>query len=202
MNIRQLSVRKALIFAAAAACIPNLAFSADVNGNYALRGVGSASCVDYTQALETNPAQAQVFVAWMAGYITARSRNSEETFDVLPLISGADVAGLLRVVCVQNSDASVETAIDAAIRLFEPARVSTDSPLLELEHEGREVSIRTTTLAQVQSALKDGGYYNSTVDGVFGRGTRLAIQEFQSAQGLVENGLPDADTLVALLLTE
>lgn len=200
MKTEQSSFQNALIFSAAVVCIPTFSLSADVDGNYALRGLGSASCSEYTQALVNDPTQAQVFVAWMAGYITARSRTEEDTFDVLPLISGAEVAGLLRVVCSQNSDASVETALDASLRLFEPARVVSDSPLLELTHDNRTVLIRQSTFQQVQGALSLEGLYDGVVDGEYGPGSRSAIIAFQERRDLTQSGLPDADTLVALLL--
>jgi hypothetical protein len=185
-----------------AVLVSPVAHAADLDGNYALRGVGSASCADYTAALAEDPTLGQTFVSWMAGYITARSRTANETFDVLPLISGADVAGLLRVVCIQNSDTTFENAIDAAITLFEPARITTDSPLLQLSHAGQTIAVRTSTLEQVQQALADLGLYSSAVDGAYGTGTQLAISQFQTSRNLADTGLPDADTIVALLLTD
>jgi hypothetical protein len=183
--------------------MPSLSSAADTNGNYALRGVGSAQCSDYTAALNgTGTADAQVYVAWLAGYITARSRLADETFDVLPLIAGADVAGLMNVICVQNPDSTFESAIDAAIRLFEPARVVADSPLLELTHDNRTVLIRQSTFEQVQTALSAQGLYTGAIDGAFGPGTRSAITVFQESRNIAQTGLPDADTLVALLLGE
>lgn len=189
-----------LAAAAALACAASASNAADQEGNYALRGIGSASCTDYNAALSGDAAQAQVFVSWMAGYITARSRTADDTFDVLPLVSGADVAGLMRVICVQNEASTFEGALDAAIRLFEPARVRSDSPLLELAHEGNRVAIRQATLVQVQQALAAAGLYTAAVDGAYGPGTRSAISEFQRQNELPITGLPDADTLVALLL--
>lgn len=184
-----------------ALALPAVAHAADDDGNYALRGVGSAPCTDYTAALNgEGAAQAGVYVAWLAGYITARSRLAADTFDVLPLVSGADVAGLMNVICTQNPDATFESAADAAIRLFAPARVQRDSPLLELSYEGRTVLIRRSTFEQVQEALAAAGLYSGGIDGAYGPGSRGAIIAFQQAQGLAVTGLPDADTLVALLL--
>ncbi|PZX45704.1 putative peptidoglycan binding protein [Roseinatronobacter thiooxidans] len=184
-----------------ALAVPSLSSAADVDGNYALRGVGSAQCSDYTAALSGNGAtDAQVYIAWLAGYITARSRLADETFDVLPLIAGADVAGLMNVICTQNQDSTFESAIDAAIRLFEPARVVSDSPLLELTHDNRTVLVRQSTFEQVQSALSAQGFYTGAIDGAYGPGSRSAITAFQESRNLAQSGLPDADTLVALLL--
>lgn len=182
--------------------LPHAAMSADSDGNYALRGIGSASCNSYTEALANETARAQAFIGWTAGYITARSRMTEDTFDVLPLISGADVAGLMRVICTQNADTSFEVAVDAALDLFYPARVKVDSPLLELKHNGQTVAVREVTLAQVQAVLSERGFYESDVDGAYGPATRAAVQRFQALRNLKETGLPDADTLIALLLAE
>lgn len=187
----------------AALAVSNGAYAADTDGNYALRGVGSAACSDYTAALNgQGGAQVEVYVAWLAGYITARSRMEPETFDVLPLVAGGDVAGLMNVICTQNPDATFESAADAAIRLFEPARVQRDSPLLELAHEGRIVLVRQVTFEQVQEALAAAGLYDGEIDGAYGLGSRSALIAFQEAQGLLVTGLPDADTLVALLLAD
>lgn len=194
--------RKSIVATGFLIAMSQTAMAADLDGNYALRGVGSATCANYTTALANDPALAQTFVGWMAGYITARSRVADETFDVLPLISGADVAGLMRVICLQNADTSFESAIDSAIALFEPARITTDSPLLELNHAGRTVAVRQSTLEQVQEALATRGFYSSTVDGAYGPGTQVAISAFQASSNLQDTGLPDADTIVALLLAD
>ena len=41
----------------------------------------------------------------------------------------------------------------------------------------------------IQQALKNAGYYNETVDGKIGPGTRSAIRDFQSANGLSPDGI-------------
>ncbi|MCH8467780.1 MAG: peptidoglycan-binding protein, partial [Roseinatronobacter sp.] len=110
--------------------------------------------------------------------------------------------GLMNIICAQNVDVTFESAIDAAIRLFEPARVVADSPLLEITNEGRNVLIRQSTFEQVQSALTAKGFYSGAIDGAYGPGSRAAITAFQESRNLVQTGLPDADTIVALLLGE
>ena len=40
---------------------------------------------------------------------------------------------------------------------------------------------------QVQYALKELGYYTSSIDGIWGKGTRRAFQEFLDKEGSVEN---------------
>ena len=50
----------------------------------------------------------------------------------------------------------------------------------------------------LQSALKELGFYSSTVDGSFGSGTRDAVIAFQKMNGLTQSGTADADTQALL----
>ncbi len=51
---------------------------------------------------------------------------------------------------------------------------------------------------QLQQALKDLGYYKSTVDGKFGNGTRTAVRAFQKMNGLSVSGVADLATQTLL----
>jgi peptidoglycan hydrolase-like protein with peptidoglycan-binding domain len=55
---------------------------------------------------------------------------------------------------------------------------------------------------QVQSKLRDGGYYKQgPVDGVWGSGTQASVRSFQQDHNLATNGQLDVPTLQALNLT-
>jgi hypothetical protein len=54
------------------------------------------------------------------------------------------------------------------------------------------------TIANVQSALQQQGYYQGDIDGILGPQTRAALAEYQSAQGLEPTGLVDEPTLDSL----
>jgi hypothetical protein len=54
------------------------------------------------------------------------------------------------------------------------------------------------TVANVQSALQQQGYYQGEIDGVLGPQTRAALAEYQSAQGLEPTGAVDEPTLETL----
>ena len=51
---------------------------------------------------------------------------------------------------------------------------------------------------QIQTKLKDWGYYNGSVDGVYGSGTYEAVKKFQSSNGLTADGIAGSQTLQAL----
>lgn len=57
---------------------------------------------------------------------------------------------------------------------------------------------RGDLVKEVQQRLKNWGYYNSSVDGVFGAGTEAAVRAFQQANGLTVDGVVGSATLRAL----
>ena len=57
---------------------------------------------------------------------------------------------------------------------------------------------RGDEVKEVQRRLKQWGYYNGSVDGVFGAGTRAAVVQFQKKNGLTADGVVGATTYKAL----
>ncbi len=62
-------------------------------------------------------------------------------------------------------------------------------------------SIRNDTVFQLQQALRAGGLYAGTADGVLGPQTRKAIQFYQIQTGLEPTGEPTDELLVRLLIS-
>ncbi|MBQ1272777.1 MAG: spore cortex-lytic enzyme [Clostridia bacterium] len=75
-----------------------------------------------------------------------------------------------------------------AVLLFPPA---TEEAFSQFGSTGTEVR-------QIQTALKKQGYYNGSVDGVYGSQTRAAVRKFQAAKGLTVDGICGNATLSAL----
>lgn len=51
---------------------------------------------------------------------------------------------------------------------------------------------------QIQTRLKNWGYYNGKIDGVYGTGTFNAVKSFQKKNGLTADGVAGSQTLAAL----
>lgn len=58
--------------------------------------------------------------------------------------------------------------------------------------------MRGDAVGQVQERLREIGYYEGTVDSVFGSATRAAVLQFQQEQGLVADGVVGSATLQAM----
>lgn len=65
------------------------------------------------------------------------------------------------------------------------------SALSKMGSTGKEVS-------DIQSVLKNQGYYTGSVDGIYGTATRNAVINFQKANGLSADGIVGKNTLSAL----
>ena len=61
-----------------------------------------------------------------------------------------------------------------------------------------KIGSRSEEVRAVQQALKEKGYYNYTVDGIFGTRTRSAVVSFQKDNGLDPDGIAGEKTLKAL----
>lgn len=54
------------------------------------------------------------------------------------------------------------------------------------------------TPKEIQTALKNAGFYNGTVDGIVGPATKKAVKEFQQANGLTVDGVVGKQTWTKL----
>lgn len=55
-----------------------------------------------------------------------------------------------------------------------------------------------TEVSRIQSRLKEWGYYDGKVDGIFGVATKNAVIKFQKANGLTPDGIVGSKTLAAI----
>lgn len=84
-------------------------------------------------------------------------------------------------------------------------RTSSHSVLTSSAYEETTTSValvkqgdRGDTVKAIQRKLKNWGYYNGAVDGIFGAGTKKAVVYFQKKNGLTADGVVGSKTLAAL----
>jgi len=184
------------------AATPLSALAANADGDYAVSGAGSQSCERFVTAVEQNDESAALFTRWIEGYATGLNANLDETFDVSPFASANPLTQLTLWVCRNNTEALVEQALAEVIVALEPVKTREASEPREMSHQGESVMVRPATLRLAQQRLTTFGHYASTIDGLYGPGTRRALIAFQEEAGLDTTGLPDAATLIALLINQ
>ncbi|WP_270180336.1 C40 family peptidase [Alkalihalobacillus sp. CinArs1] len=88
---------------------------------------------------------------------------------------------------------SVTGIVDQATENALNASTTTNKPTQEAE-QTLKVGARGAEVSTVQQQLKNKGYYNYAVDGIFGPITEKAVKQFQSANGLSSTGVVDGKT--------
>ncbi len=73
--------------------------------------------------------------------------------------------------------------------------VTTSFALSKIGSRGEEVR-------KIQTALKNKGYFNSSIDGIYGTITKKAVERFQKDYGLTVDGIAGKNTLKALGITD
>ncbi|MBE9177594.1 peptidoglycan-binding protein [Oculatella sp. LEGE 06141] len=89
------------------------------------------------------------------------------------------------------TDAALRNAASAPASPVAQTPVPNDSGFLQLDSAGERV-------ANLQTRLRDIGYYNDTITGVFGPQTEAAVIRFQQANGLAADGIVGPSTEAAL----
>ena len=79
----------------------------------------------------------------------------------------------------------------AAVFCFIKASMQNVTALSKFGSNGNEV-------VQIQKKLKQWGYYNGDVDGIYGSKTQAAVKKFQSSNGLSADGIAGSQTLKAM----
>lgn len=97
---------------------------------------------------------------------------------------GADVLnrGAILAPQVPQSDAGVAT-------LTEPAPTTEPSDETPAEARRSERALTADERKDLQIALRAAGFYNSTIDGAFGAGTRRSMEDWQASNGFETSGV-------------
>src|SRR5690606_2141414 len=85
------------------------AMAATKDGSFSIRGFGAQSCGKIAEPLENDPRAAEAALAWLLGYVTAFNRVHQDTFDVSPIVDGADLLRMIVGTCKRTQEALVET---------------------------------------------------------------------------------------------
>jgi len=94
---------------------------------------------------------------------------------------------------------------DAERAAMEQARVLDEVRARSEKQATTNISVKRSSgsksregIRDIQTSLKNAGFYNGKIDGIKGRQTRSAIKEFQSANGLKADGVVGPKTREAL----
>lgn len=173
--------------------------AADDNGQFAIKGMGPATCQRFVAARNAQSREYFQFGGWINGYLSATNRYEQQTFDVVPWQSTGLLAGWLARFCQRNPDAPFVRAVAMMVNTLGKERLTARSELVEAQVGDQVVYIYESILRRVQERLSERGHYTGAATGNFDSQTREALERFQREAGLKLTGLPDQPTLAKLL---
>ena len=196
-------IARASLLAVCLLAATGAAQAADADGSFAVKGVGLTKCSDFVQAArDKNTEMIARYVSWLSGFLTASNQHMDETFDLTPWQNVRTLSGLLAGYCDQNADLRFVAAAARLTNALTKDRLVTPSELLPIEYEGKTHYMYTEGMRRTQARLAELGLYSGALDGVFGDGTRNALESFQKDNDLPVNGMPDQRTLLMLFRTK
>lgn len=194
-------LQPAFVMVMMGASMPMASWAADAQHDYAVRGIGALQCSTFLNFDPKADFYRNIAVEnWLLGYLTAENRLTPDTYDIMALQDPQIFPNIIAALCKANPDASIEAVVADLVKQFQPIKIDQASPLLTLTVGTNKVAIRKATFMLVEKALRDGKYYHGRADGTFGPDVQHALEKFQKDQKLPVTGLPDADTIIRLLI--
>jgi len=179
--------------------LASLAFGADTDGNYAIKGAGNTTCKDFLAARSERGQRYFLYGGWIEGFLSAANLYEQETFDIVPWQNTDVLASALATHCKGRERTPFHIAVSRVMQSQFPDRLKSRSSIVGMESGGQAVALYAEVLLRVQEKLKGLGHYAAEPSGVDDSATRAALRSFQVAKGIKATGLPDQVTLIYLL---
>lgn len=178
--------------------LPLVAYAADDNGNFAIKGGGLQSCQALIKAFEGQTDDLKLYAGWIDGYLTGLNQFTDQTYDFAAWQTSDTLLGMTYSVCQEMPDETrMMDAFIEIVRLIQPGRIVTEDGMIALLHEGQGTAVYEKVLDSLKSRLQDLGYEPGINIG-FEKETAQAIALYQKDAGLPQSGLPDQQTLYNL----
>lgn len=123
-----------------------------------------------------------VMIFAIAGCGTVPKKFKEEVGGIKTRVETLET----RVEGVETKQAEVERATGEQAQTLEELKASAVKTNISTKQKGPYTKRR---IKEIQTCLKNAGFYDGKIDGVRGKKTRKAIREFQKANGVVADGV-------------
>ena len=188
---------KNVLWGLSLALVANAAVAADVDGNFAIDGIGGKTCADFSAVLaEDNTQLINAYISWMSGFVSSYNMSAAETYDVTPWQTTELQLLKLGAFCEKNPEAPYYVAVNGLVKHLDAGKLAKAEDLVSIKHGETTVLIYTGILERVRATLMNEGKTvpETGFDGTFAE----ALQAYQTEHELEATGIPDLATLNAM----
>jgi hypothetical protein len=178
--------------------VPIASRAEDTNAQFAVKGVGAASCGDFLEASRQGTDNYYVYAGWIEGYISALNQTLKETYDLSPWQSTDLLATLVGRHCGTKTNLSFFRAVADVVADLKFQRLQHRSTLVEIHIGQQRIHLYADTIKSIQERLKALGFYSGTSGRSYDMPTQEAMAAYQKTKKLAETGFPDQITLLRL----
>jgi hypothetical protein len=192
-------MKRTLFFLLIAISLPLNALAADVNKNFAAKGLALLPCANFVEERNKLSRAYGETMAWLTGFISAYNYLRPDTYDVAPWQSVELLSSVLAAHCAKNPKESFFHATDKLLNSISEDRLRANSEIVTISIGERKLNMYKDIIFRIQSALKDRGYLKvrwPTAE--YDNSTIAAMKAFQSGNKLEATGVPDQRTLSLL----
>ncbi|WJW75676.1 hypothetical protein QVG61_00910 [Thiohalobacter sp. IOR34] len=115
-------MRTSLLLGLLLLCLP--AIARDINGNYAVLGVGGASCATYLEARDAGGEAERAFIEWTAGHLSAYNLLLASTYNILGELDAFGLLARLDSRCRQAREDSFIKALARELEILYETRAN------------------------------------------------------------------------------
>jgi len=178
----------------------SLAWAADADGNFVIKGAGTVSCEVFTAARAARDERFTSIAGWLDGYLTGVNELREKTVDLAPWQHTELLLSALDSWCRKRPNDTVHTASFRLVESLLATRLAERSTLVAIENDDAvPVHLHAAVIERIQQRLTQRGLFAGAASGQFDDATREALRQFQRQRKLPVTGMPDQVTLANLL---
>lgn len=174
------------------------ATAADARGQFAIKGVGQAACIDVVRAASGQPAELAPFLHWVAGYVSAANLYEPRTYDLLSWQTDGIILQSLVTYCRANPRTPLAVAAGAMVTSLRQTRVFTQGRFQWLDVAGQRIRFYDETVIRMKQVLRTSAGYTGAMDARWTADVTEALRRYQQLRRLPVTGVPDEATLVAM----
>lgn len=173
----------------------SIAYGADSNDAYAIKGAGIAKCSKFIEFHQKKDNTYLIFGGWLEGYLTAINQQQANTFDLAPWQSTQLLLIAAESLCKQKPELQFQAAVQILIGELMPQKITQGGKFVTID----KYIYQEEVIKRMKSVLKSRDLYNGNLnDAQYDDKLKSAVKQFQKNIKQPQTGLPDQGTLFEL----